>query len=57
MIRYLNTKLNGKTETIDHLDSDNYSSHKEFRKAMTYLMNEYLLAGGFGRMYWSQKRL
>lgn len=55
MIRYLNTKLNGNTETIDQLDSNDYESFKEFKQAMTYLIGEYRLAGGHGDLYWSQR--
>lgn len=55
MIRYLNTKINSKRETIDQLDSNDYNSFKEFKKAMHYLFNEYNLAGGHGDLYWSQR--
>ena len=55
MIRYLNTKLNGTTETIDQLDSNDYESFKEFKQAMKYLIGEYELAGGHGDLYWSQR--
>ena len=55
MIRYLNTRLKGNTETIDQLDSNDYKSLKEFRQAMKYLIGEYRLAGGHGDLYWSQR--
>lgn len=55
MIRYLNTKINGTIETVDQLDSNDYPSYKEFKKAMNYLIGEYNLAGGHGDLYWSQR--
>lgn len=55
MIRYLNTKINGNTETVDQLDSNDYESFKEFKQAMKYLISEYRLAGGHGDLYWSQR--
>lgn len=55
MIRYLNTKINGNTETVDQLDSNDYESFKEFKQAMKYLIGEYHLAGGHGDLYWSQR--
>ncbi len=55
MIRYLNTKLNGTTETIDSLDSSDYLTTKEFRQEQRRLTVEYNMAGGFGDLYWSQR--
>ena len=55
MIKYLNTKLNGKTETIDQLDSNDFKNRSEFIKAKSYLKDEYNLAGGHGSPYWSQR--
>ena len=54
MIRYLNTKFDNTTETLDQLDSDDFNSYQEFVKAKRFLANEYRLAGGFGAVYWSQ---
>ena len=55
MIRYLNTKINGTRETLDSLDSNDFATFTEFKKEMAYLKNEYLLAGGHGELYWSQR--
>jgi len=55
MIRYLNTKLYGKTETIDQLDSNDYPDFKSFRAEQKRLMSEYNLARGHGTLYWSQR--
>lgn len=55
MKRYLNTKLHGKVETIDQLDSNDFGSYSEFRKEQKRLINEYRLAGGHGDPYWSQR--
>ena len=57
MIRYLNTKLFGKVETIDQLDSNNFDSYSEFRKEQKHLIGEYRLAGGHGDLYWSQRTI
>ncbi len=56
MKRYLNTKLNGTTETIDQLDSADFASSKEFKAERVRLLNEYSRVGGFGNMYWSQRK-
>lgn len=55
MIRYLNTKLNGQTETIDQLDSDDFNNYTEFKKEQKRLKVEYQLYGGHGDLYWSQR--
>ena len=55
MIRYLNTILHGQRETIDQMDSNDFDSYKQFRKAQRDLYSEYSLAGGHGEMYWSQR--
>ena len=55
MIRYLNTKLYGQTETIDQLDSKDFKSYSEFRKEQQRLRGEYQLCGGHGAPYWSQR--
>lgn len=55
MIRYLNTKLNGITETIDQVDYADFNSYKEFRDYQKYLVNEYNLCGDYGDLYWSQR--
>jgi hypothetical protein len=55
MIRYLNTKLNGITETLDSVDYADFHDYAEFRAYQKYLMSEYCLAGGHGDMYWSQR--
>lgn len=51
---YLNTKYNGKVETVDHLDSNDFTDQKEFRKEKKRLLSEYSLAG-FPTLYWSQR--
>jgi hypothetical protein len=56
MIRYLNTILYGQRETIDQLDSKDYANYRAFKDGMHYLIKEYVLAGGHGYMYWSQKK-
>jgi hypothetical protein len=55
MIRYLNTKLNGVTETLDSVSLSDFKDYDEFRKYKKYLISEYCLAGGHGVMYWSQR--
>lgn len=55
MIRYLNTKLYGQRETVDQLDSADFSSYKQFKQEMKRLISEYRLVGGFGDLYWSQR--
>lgn len=55
MIRYLNTVLNGQRETIDQMDSNEFDSYKEFKKAQQDLFSNYCLAGGHGEIYWSQR--
>ena len=55
MIRYLNTKLNGITETIDQVDSTDFNSYKEFRDYQKYLVSEYNIAGYYWDLYWSQR--
>lgn len=56
MIRYLNTKINDTRETVDNLDSNNFSSFAEFKKEMAQLKSEYVLCGGHGDLYWSQRK-
>ena len=53
MIRFLNTKLNGKVETLDQMDSTDFADYKEFRTEQRRVKSEYSLAGGHGEMYWS----
>jgi len=53
-IAYLNTKLYGKTETIDQLDSSDFNSYREFREEKKRLQGEYRLCG-HGSPYWSQR--
>jgi hypothetical protein len=53
MIRFLNTKLYGKVETIDQIDSTDFADYKEFRAEQRRLKLEYSIAGGHGDMYWS----
>lgn len=55
MIRYLNTKLDGRTETLDQVNSEDFKTFKEFRDYQRYLISEYNLAGNYGLMYWSQR--
>jgi hypothetical protein len=55
MIRYLNTKSNGATETVDQVDSKDFKAFRLFRKYQRYLIGEYQLAGGHGDLYWSQR--
>ena len=54
-IAYLNTKTSYGTETLDHLDSKDFPSYKEFRAEKKRLRSEYVLAGGHGEVYWSQR--
>ena len=55
MIKYLNTKLYGQTETIDQLDSKDFKTYAEFRKELSRLKGEYYKASGHGAPYWSQR--
>ncbi len=54
MIRYLNTKMYGQTETIDQLNSEDFNSFKEFKQEMSRLRGEYAMCG-HGSPYWSQR--
>lgn len=56
MKRYLNTKLFGQRETVDELDSSDFESPKAFNAEKKRLITEYQLAGGFGDLYWSQRK-
>lgn len=56
MKRYLNTKLYGQRETVDELDSKDFESMKAFNAEKKRLIAEYRLAGGFGELYWSQRK-
>lgn len=55
MIKYLNTKIYGKTETIDQLDSKDFINIIEYKKARMHLLNEYRIAG-YGSPYWSSRK-
>ncbi len=55
MIRYLNAKMYGTTETLDQLDSEDFSSFKEFKKEMTRLRGEYQMCMTTDAIYWSQR--
>ena len=52
---YLNTVLNGQRETIDQIDRNDFNSYKEFKQAKRDLYDNYILAGGHGAIYWSQR--
>ena len=54
-IAYLNTKTSFGTETVDHLDSKDFATHKAFRDEKKRLKAEYVMAGGHGDLYWSQR--
>lgn len=54
-IAYLNTKIYGQVETLDHLDSGDFKDKKAFREEKTRLIGEYTLAGGHGAPYWSNR--
>ena len=55
MVRYLNTKINGTTETVDSLNSNDFKTLREFFQEKRRLIFEYNLAGGHGNLYWSQR--
>lgn len=55
MIRYLNTKFSSGRETIDQLDSKDFTDYKAFRTEQKRLVSEYCLAGGYGELYWSSR--
>jgi hypothetical protein len=44
MTRYINTKYNNEVETIDSLNSDDFSTLKEFRLELKRLVFEYTTA-------------
>ena len=56
MIRYLNTKINGETETITFVDFNKFKSVRDARKEMNRLIIEYNKAGNHGSLYWSQRK-
>ena len=49
MIRYLNWE----GETIDELDSADFTDNRKFKSELRRLANEYVMAGMSG--YWSQR--
>ena len=56
MIRYLNVKLYGITETVDHLDSRDFKSIREFKQEKQRVLSEYRTAFKDGDPYWSQRK-
>tara|TARA_B110000444_G_scaffold253204_1_gene283663 strand:+ start:5173 stop:5361 length:189 start_codon:yes stop_codon:yes gene_type:complete len=54
MITYINTKFENTIETIDELDSNDFSTYKEFRLECKRYVNEYRLSG-CGYPYKSQR--
>lgn len=44
-MRYFNMKTNYGTETVDELSPGDFKTDREFRKELTRLKNEYILAG------------
>ena len=54
MITYINTKFHNKIETIDELDSKDFSTYKEFKTECNRYINEYRLSGN-GFPYKSQR--
>ena len=44
MKRYINTKINNEVETIDFLNSNDFSTIVEFRKELRRLVSEYTMA-------------
>lgn len=55
MIAYLNTKFSSGRETVDQLDSKDFTDRKAFRAEQRRLISEYYLAGGHGSLYWSSR--
>jgi len=53
MKTYFNIKTNGETETVDELDSSDFTTFKEFLNERRRLSKEYNLAGM--RVYRSQR--
>jgi len=45
MIRYINTKFDGITETIDQVELEAFDSYWEFKKELNHLLHEYALSG------------
>ena len=45
MTKYLNMKSNYGTETVDQLDSADFSTYKEFKAELRRLISEYHLSG------------
>lgn len=55
MIRYINFKgQGGQIETVDQLDSKDFTTAKDFRIELKRLINEYRLTGG--GEYWTSQR-
>lgn len=54
MITYINTKFNNKVETLDELESNDFSTYKEFKAECSRYIEEYRL-GGCGYPYKSQR--
>ena len=45
MTQYLNMKTSYGVETVDQLDSEDFTNNREFRKELKRLINEYRLSG------------
>ena len=54
MIRYINTKQDNEVETIDQLDSNDFSSYRDFKKELLRLVNEYRLC--FNQLVYTSQR-
>lgn len=55
MIRYINFKGQaGQVETVDQLDSKDFTTYQEFLKELKHLISEYRLSSGGN--YWISQR-
>jgi hypothetical protein len=52
---FLNWKNSQGHETIDELDSKDFSDLKAFRKETSRLLSEYVLAYNCSNIYWSSR--
>lgn len=55
MIRYINRRGDNQLETVDSLDSGDFSSLKDFKKALRNLVGEYNLSDPSAEYYSSQR--
>lgn len=56
MTTYLNIRTSEGVETVDEISSNNYPSHKEFRKARMELIKEYRVAHSYYSGIYTSKR-